>query len=188
MEIEAKILLTKDQYFTLYDRFKSLNGVSELKKDSYYSKYGSNVDKAMAQGEPLIRIRSTCVNNVNSHFLTLKKKQIVDGVEKNDERETELDDNGKDVILSLFEGVKLQNWFNKTKESIGVFYKSINPKFINCKPVHCELEIIDNKYYCLEIEDTENDIDDVVKEAFEYFGLDFENRCSKSWEELLKDK
>lgn len=178
-EIEAKILLSEEEYKDL----KCNNNWTEVhnKSDLYYSKYGS-IEEGRQHGEPITRIR----NEDYKCFFTLKKKTIENGVEINQEDETEISDVYPIEQLLLDSGYGVV--FRKSKHSLGKTITISKHKF------HVELEIINQKVYALEIECTEGessaiDVRTFLFEAFKYMGIEnseerFEHR---SWMDIIKE-
>lgn len=85
-EFEAKVLLTSEEYIDILEK-EILNEPRLKKSDIYYSKYSSTED-AIKYNESLTRIRT----EGDRAYLTLKKKELLNGFENNKEYETRLED------------------------------------------------------------------------------------------------
>ena len=181
------------------------------KSDEYYSRYDTQEERR-AIGEPqVIRIRSERYENVpeissgniNSEnkladsdsccdidlkpksFFCIKRKAIAKGIEFNSEDETYIEN--PDVLrdLLLFSGYHV--FFAKKKNALSVNCRS---SVLPDVDFHVELEMVNGLKF-IEIEVTDDKIPaDTVRASLEkfvrLFGLNPEDRVSKSWMEILK--
>lgn len=195
-EFEAKVLITPDEFINLLTgEVGTCLGGPISKSDIYYSKYSSN-EEAIKNGESLTRIRY----ENDKTFITLKNKEKIGNFENNKECETQVGDIS--VLEKLLTEAGYTPYFKKYKTSYSIYYCKTD--HINGVDVHIELEKIENSkhkekptykcFYALEIEALvepgfnidEDQLSQIVIEAFENFGYaekDFETR---SWQELLK--
>ena len=182
MEIESKILITKEQYDELrQNAVDSIIMAPECtRKDVYRSLYATEAERK-ANNEPMIRIRT---ENDAKHFLTIKRKSIQDGTEVNEEYETLIAD------IKPIEVLCPHVWYEKTKVAIGYSLKFIN------FDVHVEFVqvSVQNKdpIYAVEIEVTDDKVSvemakSAIKLAFTYLGFaDPESKYEvRSWRQLL---
>lgn len=193
-EFEAKVLLTSEEYIDILEK-EILNEPSIKKSDIYYSKY-SSTEAAIQFDESLTRIRT----EGDKAFLTLKKKELTNGIENNEEYETRLED--AEVVKKLLLEAGYSPYFKKYKTSrmIGINHL---PIVIPGVEVHVELEKVENsmhtekstykRVYALEIEAVApDDLDvrieelaEVVKDYFKYFNKTEQDFEPRSWRELL---
>lgn len=198
-EFEAKVLLTPDEYISILEQ-----GVDDMlsfvtkaikKSDIYYSKY-SSTEEAIKYDESLTRIRT----EGDSAYLTLKKKELINGFENNEEYETRIED--AEVVKKLLLEAGYSPYFKKYKTSRTI---SVNPPPINIPGVkaHIELEKVENsmhvekatykRFYALEIEavapgdlDTHTEeLAEIVKAYFNYFNKTEKDFDTRSWRNLL---
>ena len=81
METEVKIEISPEQF----DRFSEQTDFLKVnKEDIYYSKFNTKTER-IENNEPLIRIRKSN----SDYYFTTKIKNIVDGIERNLERDYE---------------------------------------------------------------------------------------------------
>ena len=104
-EFEAKVLLTSEEYIDILEK-EILNGPSIKKSDIYYSKY-SSTEEAIKYNESLTRIRI----EGDKAYLTLKKKELLNGFENNEEYETRLEN--VEVVKKLLLEAGYSPYFKK---------------------------------------------------------------------------
>lgn len=192
-EFEAKVLLTPDEYINILEQEVVESGIK--KSDIYYSKY-SSTEEALKNGESLTRIRT----EGDRAYLTLKKKELINGFENNEEYETRIED--AEVVKKLLLEAGYSPYFKKYKTSRMV---SINlpPISIPGVKVHIELEKVENsihvekatykRVYALEIEAVApDDLDihteelaEIVKAYFKYFNKTEQDFEPRSWRNIL---
>lgn len=192
-EFEAKVLLTPDEYINILDQEIGTLGIK--KSDIYYSKY-SSTEEAIKNGESLTRIRTYG----GKAYLTLKKKELVNGFENNKEYETQISD--VEVVKNLLLEAGYSPYFKKYKTLHTI---SICPPPISIRgvEVHIELEKVENsthtekstykRFYALEIEAVASagldirteELAEVVKDYFNYFNKTEKDFEPRSWRELL---
>lgn len=193
-EFEAKVLLTPEEYIDILEK-EVLNEPSVKKSDIYYSKY-SSTEAAIQFDESLTRIRT----EGDKAFLTLKKKELTNGFENNEEYETRLED--AEVVKKLLLEAGYSPYFKKYKTSRMIDINHL-PIVIPGVEVHVELEKVENsmhtekstykRVYALEIEAVApDDLDvrieelaEVVKDYFNYFNKTEQDFEPRSWRELL---
>ena len=193
-ELEAKVLLTSEEYISILEK-EILNEPSVKKSDIYYSKY-SSTEAAIQFDESLTRIRT----EGDKAFLTLKKKELTNGFENNEEYETRLED--AEVVKKLLLEAGYSPYFKKYKTSRMIDINHL-PIVIPGVEVHVELEKVENsmhtekstykRVYALEIEAVApDDLDvrieelaEVVKDYFKYFNKTEQDFEPRSWRELL---
>lgn len=192
-EFEAKVLLTPDEYINILEQEAVESGIK--KSDIYYSKY-SSTEAAIQFDESLIRIRT----EANKAYLTLKKKELVNGFENNKECETRLED--AEVVKKLLLEAGYSPYFKKYKTSHTI-YIHLPAVLTPGVEVHIELEKVENsthvekstykRVYALEIEAVAlagldvhtEELAEVVKVYFNYFKKTEKDFETKSWRELL---
>lgn len=192
-EFEAKVLLTPDEYINILEQEVVESGVK--KSDIYYSKY-SSTEEALKNGESLTRIRT----DGDKAYLTLKKKELVNGFENNKECETQIED--AEVVKKLLLEAGYSPYFKKYKTSYTIYIR-LPTVFIPGVEVHIELEKVENsmhtekstykRFYALEIEAVVSagldvhteELAEVVKSYFIYFNKTEKDFETKSWRELL---
>ena len=193
-EFEAKVLLTSEEYIDILEK-EILNEPSVKKSDIYYSKYAST-EEAIKYNESLTRIRT----EGDRAYLTLKKKELINGFENNEEYETRIED--AEVVKKLLLEAGYSPYFKKYKTSRTI---SLNPLPIKIPgvEVHIELEKVENsthiekatykRVYALEIEAVApNDLDihteelaEIVKTYFKYFNKTEKDFEPRSWRNIL---
>lgn len=192
-EFEAKVLLTPDEYINILEQEAVESGIK--KSDIYYSKY-SSTEEALKNGESLTRIRI----EADKAYLTLKKKELVNGFENNEECETRLED--AEVVKKLLLEAGYSPYFKKYKTSHTI-YIHLPTVLTPGVEVHIELEKVENsthvekstykRVYALEIEAVAlagldvhtEELVEVVKAYFNYFKKTEKDFETKSWRELL---
>lgn len=173
MEVEIKIPLSLYQFSELLSRFGK--GEFKIKNDYYFSKYNT-YEERKEHNEKLIRIREEVDGDC---FLTTKNKSIKDGVENNIELETKID---KGYFMKFFNDIGYLNYFSKNKKSW----------LLNIQGTNSELEIINNRYFYIEIEYITNMLESresallVIKQVCDVLGVNYEDRDERSWIEILK--
>ncbi|MCR4735266.1 MAG: hypothetical protein K5829_09715 [Treponema sp.] len=207
-EIELKIPLSAAQYDFIYDVILGrrtaagveISGTCEhiLKSDEYYSRYNSR-EESRAAGEPqVIRIRgeekvadflsgsktSKGSGASGTFFFCIKRKSLENGIELNREDETFVEN--PDVIRDILTLSGYHKFFEKKKDALSVYCKAKN---LLDAEFHLELELVNELKY-LEVEVTEEGLSaDKVRAALEefvaIFGLDANNRDSRSWMAIL---
>lgn len=197
-EFEAKVLLTPDEYISILEREvgNTLGSVDRVvkKSDIYYSKY-SSTEEAIKNGESLTRIRT----EDNKAYLTLKKKELANGFENNEECETLIEN--VEVVKKFLLEAGYSPYFKKYKTSHAIYM--VSPKLIPGVEVHIELEIVENsthtekstykRLYALEIEAIAPDgldvhteeLVEVVKAYFSQFNKTEKDFETRSWRHLL---
>lgn len=192
-EFEAKVLLTSEEYIDILEK-EILNEPSVKKSDIYYSKY-SSTEEAIKYNESLTRIRT----EGDRAYLTLKKKELLNGFENNEEYETRLED--AEVVKKLLLEAGYSPYFKKYKTSRMI--DNHLPIVIPGVEVHVELKKVENsmhtekstykRVYALEIEAVAPDDLDIhteelaetVKTYFKYFNKTEQDFEPRSWRELL---
>ena len=192
-EFEAKVLLTPDEYINILEQEVVESGVK--KSDIYYSKY-SSTEEALKNGESLTRIRT----DGDKAYLTLKKKELVNGFENNKECETQIED--AEVVKKLLLEAGYSPYFKKYKTSYTIYIR-LPTVFVPGVEVHIELEKVENsihtekstykRFYALEIEAVASagldvhteELAEVVKTYFNYFNKTEKDFETRSWKELL---
>lgn len=176
MEIEVKIPVDFAKFSKLLEMF-AVNGEFKLKKDSYFSKYDT-YNERKENNETLIRIRE----ENEDCFITTKKKTILDGVEKNTEIETKVE---KYFFFNfLLNDIGLKNYFSKNKKTW----------LMNINGTNTELEIINDKYFYVEIEYITSTLENIqdatiyIKQVCESLGLNYEDRDTRSWMEIISEE
>lgn len=192
-EFEAKVLLTPDEYINILEQEIYTLGIK--KSDIYYSKYFST-EEAIENGESLTRIRT----EGDKAYLTLKKKELINGFENNKEYETQIKD--IEVVKNLLLEAGYSSYFKKYKTSHTI---SLSPPPISIPDieVHIELEKVENskhtekstykRVYALEIEAISSDgldihieeLAEIVKTYFNYFNKTEKDFETRSWREIL---
>lgn len=198
-EFEAKVLLTPDEYIAILEQEvgDTMSSVTKAikKSDVYYSKYAFTAE-AIKNNESLTRIRT----EDDKTYLTLKKKELTDGFENNEECETLVED--VEVVKKFLLEAGYSPYFKKYKTSHTI-YVCPSPMSIPGVEVNVELERVENskhtekstykRLYALEIEavapsmlnvSTEK-LAEVVKAYFSYFNKTEEDFDTRSWRELL---
>lgn len=192
-EFEAKVLLTPDEYINILEQEIYTLGIK--KSDIYYSKYFST-EEAIKNGESLTRIRT----EADKAYLTLKKKELINGFENNKEYETQIKD--IEVVKNLLLEAGYSSYFKKYKTSHTI---SLSPPPISITgvEVHIELEKVENskhtekstykRVYALEIEAVASagldirveELAEVVKTYFNHFNKTEKDFETRSWREIL---
>lgn len=192
-EFEAKVLLTPDEYINILEQEIYTLGIK--KSDIYYSKYFST-EEAIENGESLTRIRT----EGDKAYLTLKKKELINGFENNKEYETQIKD--IEVVKNLLLEAGYSSYFKKYKTSHTI---SLSPPPISIPgiEVHIELEKVENskhtekstykRVYALEIEAVASagldinieELAEIVKTYFYYFNKTEKDFETRSWREIL---
>ena len=197
-EFEAKVLLTPDEYISILEKEvgNTLTSVAQAvkKSDIYYSKY-SSTEEAIKNGESLTRIRT----EDDKAYLTLKKKELVNGFENNEECETLIND--VEVVKKFLLEAGYSPYFKKYKTSHDIHI--VSPKSIPGVEVHIELERVENskhtekstykRLYALEIEAVAPDmlnipteeLAEIVKAYFDHFNKTEKDFEPRSWRNLL---
>lgn len=198
-EFETKVLLTPDEYISILEQEvgDTMSSVTKAikKSDVYYSKYAFTAD-SIKNNESLTRIRT----EGDKTYLTLKKKELANGFENNEECETLIED--VEVVKKLLLEAGYSPYFKKYKTSHTI-YVCPSPMSIPGVEVNVELERVENskhtekstykRLYALEIEavapyglnvSTEK-LAEVVKAYFSYFNKTEEDFDTRSWRELL---
>lgn len=198
-EFEAKVLLTPDEYIAILEQEvgDTMSSVTKAikKSDVYYSKYAFTAE-AIKNNESLTRIRT----EGDKTYLTLKKKELANGFENNEECETLVED--VEVVKKFLLEAGYSPYFKKYKTSHTI-YVCPSPMSIPGVEVNVELERVENskhtekstykRLYALEIEavapyglnvSTEK-LAEVVKAYFSYFNKTEEDFDTRSWRELL---
>ena len=198
-EFEAKVLLTPDEYIAILEQEvgDTMSSVTKAikKSDVYYSKYAFTAE-AIKNNESLTRIRT----EGDKTYLTLKKKELANGFENNEECETLVED--AEVVKKFLLEAGYSPYFKKYKTSHTI-YVCPSPMSIPGVEVNVELERVENskqtekstykRLYALEIEavapsmlnvSTEK-LAEVVKAYFSYFNKTEEDFDTRSWRELL---
>ena len=193
-EFEAKVLLTSEEYIDILE--KEILGTSVKKSDIYYSKY-SSTEAAIQFDESLTRIRTVG----DRAYLTLKKKELINGFENNEEYETRIED--VEVVKKLLWEADYFPCFNKYKTSRTIVINS-PPMRVPGVEVHIELEKVENsthtekptykRIYALEIEAVApDDLDvhteelaEIVKSYFNYFNKTEKDFEPRSWRNILE--
>lgn len=159
MEIETKAIITKEQFADLICKYADKLEFLP-KQDTYYSKYDT-YEERKENKEPTLRMRQ----EGEKFYFTIKQKEIKDGVESNEETETELSD--PYAITKYFASNDLKSYFVKTKKSWG--FKEVlldeSPRiclnngsftrsaFFEYQTIgHIEIECINDKVYAVELE------------------------------------
>lgn len=181
LEVEVKYALSDEDFKRISVAFALSHADNLFKKDSYYTRYPSK-KKALAKGEPLIRIRE---ENGKS-FLTIKNKSKDGNFEVNKEQETEVED--ITVVRNLLLSTGYREYFYKEKDAWSM-YENVTLEDGTKVNVHSELEIVNGRFRYLEIEVT----DDITKEqAMEALGYVCQSRSvtddmidMRSWPEIL---
>ena len=192
MEIEIKAILTKEEF----ERCKEKIGTKDhnIRKDRYWSKYKS-FEEAKQNNEPAIRTATVEEPGFISltDLFTLKRKNIIDNKECNEETETEVED--INVIESFLRLSDYNIIWSKAKEKYGAYYW-INSKYT----LHAELEIVSktedfkDPIYAIEIECCDAEESDSKEiwaaetKLLEDFGISKDRINSDSWRVLLGDK
>ena len=202
-EIEMKIPLSQDQYDYIYDVIfgkKSIDGltvedpVNIVKKDEYYSKYeifAERVSKVREGVEPqVIRIRTVLKskdgNENKKYYFTIKRKVIENGIEINKEDETFIEK--PYVLRDLFQLAGYTMWFEKQKDAFSTYCKSSVMAGVN---FHLELEMVNGfKYIEVEVVDEDDklpadDVKNALGEFMKLFGLNPDDKDSRSWKEIV---
>lgn len=184
MEIESKILINKEKYEHLVADIQKTRtfGLDKkvVRKDTYISAYETEEERK-ANNEPMIRLR---VENCQRNVLTVKRKQIKDGVEFNVEKETIL--GSKEPLLVLFP----YTWYEKTKVATGYVLPFIN---FDVHVEYVEVSVLNkDPVYAVEIEVTDDNVSletakFAIKLAFENIGFkDPESQYNnESWRKIL---
>lgn len=198
-EFEAKVLLTPDEYIAILEQEvgDTMSSVTKAikKSDVYYSKYAFTAE-AIKNNESLTRIRT----EDDKTYFTLKKKELANGFENNEECETLVED--AEVVKKFLLEAGYSPYFKKYKTSHTI-YVCPSPMSIPGVEVNVELERVENskhtekstykRLYALEIEavapsmlnvSTEK-LAEVVKAYFSYFNKTEEDFDTRSWRELL---
>ncbi len=192
-EFEAKVLLTADEYINILEQYA--NDILGIKKsDIYYSKY-SSAEEAIKNGESLTRIRT----EADKAYLTLKKKELVNSFENNEEYETQIKD--IEIVKKLLLEAGYSPYFKKYKTSHTIFI--CPPISIPGVEVHVELERVENskhtekstykRLYALEIEAVASagldihieELAEIVKAYFNYFNKTEKDFETRNWRYLL---
>lgn len=198
-EFEAKVLLTPDEYISILEQEvgDTLNSVTKAikKSDVYYSKY-SSTEEAIKNNESLTRIRT----EGDKAYLTLKKKELANGFENNEECETLVED--VEVVKKFLLEAGYSPYFKKYKTSHTI-YVCPSPMSIPGVEVNVELERVENskhtekstykRLYALEIEAVAPDgldvhteeLAEIVKAYFNYFNKTEDDFDTRSWRNLL---
>ena len=202
-EIEMKIPLSQDQYDYIYDVIfgkKSIDGltvedpVNIVKKDEYYSKYeifAERVSKVREGVEPqVIRIRTVLKskdgNENKKYYFTIKRKVIENGIEINKEDETFIEK--PYVLRDLFQLAGYTMWFEKQKDAFSTYCKSSVMAGVD---FHLELEMVNGfKYIEVEVVDEDDklpadDVKNALGEFMKLFGLNPDDKDSRSWKEIV---
>lgn len=179
METEVKIEISPEQFVRFSEQTDFLK-VS--KEDIYYSKFNTKTER-IENNEPLVRIRKSN----SDYYFTTKIKNIVDGIERNLERETKIDD--KFVIENFLFDTGYHIYFQKSKEgfkktikeddyeiNIEIFVVSCNNK----QKIYFEIEIISDKL-------SNSQAIELLKEKVSSFDLDFEKRDERSWISIFEN-
>lgn len=192
-EFEAKVLLTPDEYINILEQEIYTLGIK--KSDIYYSKYFST-EEAIENGESLTRIRT----EGDKAYLTLKKKELINGFENNKEYETQI--KNIEVVKNLLLEAGYSSYFKKYKTSHTISLSPL-PISIPGVEVHVELEKVENskhtekstykRVYALEIEAISSvgldihieELAEVVKTYFNYFNKTEKDFETRSWREIL---
>lgn len=196
-EIEIKIPLTDVQYQDIFDficgkkQFSGItakDSVSEpvlvVKKDEYFSKYKTEVERRSSDEPRVIRLRTEFFGDKSEAYFTIKRKTIQNGIELNKEDETFVEK--PEVIREMFEVAGYICWFCKEKRAYGVHCSSsVSPEI----DFHLELVTVNGMKYA-EIEVTQEEGDaDKIKAALNDFsvqlGLDPLKKDSRSWVEII---
>lgn len=212
-EIELKLPLSDQQYdfvrsvITGAVQAEGVNVCSDcerlLKSDEYYSRYTSR-EESKAAGEPqVIRIRgevsgaeagavaeagaggeSDEMSASGRFYFCIKRKSIENGIELNREDETLVEN--PEVIRDILNISGYHKFFEKKKDALSVYCTSDKLPDLH---FHLELEIVNHLKY-IEVEVTEEDCPaDKVRQSLEVFislfGLNAQNRDSRSWMEIL---
>lgn len=192
-EIELKIPLKVEEFETIFSIIHSgknhkgikFSTVEKLyKQDEYYSLYDSRAER-IENGEPqVIRIRVEDNGSEKKAYFTLKRKTKQNGIELNKEDESFVSD--PDVIRDILTLSKYKCWFRKEKQAYSVH---CNSDVLSDVDFHLELEKVNELPY-IEVEVTEEHQNaDVVKAALgefvKLFGLNPENKDSRSWVEII---
>ena len=179
METEVKIEISPEQFarFSEQTDFLKVN-----KEDIYYSKFNTKTER-IENNEPLVRIRKSN----SDYYFTTKIKNIVDGIERNLERETKIDD--RFVIESFLFDTGYHIYFQKSKEgfkktikeddyeiNIEIFIVSCNNK----QKVYFEIEVVSDKL-------SNSQAIELLKEKVSSFGLDFDKRDERSWISIFEN-
>ena len=198
-EFKAKVLLSPDEYISILeertgDTFSSVTKAIK-KSDTCYSKY-SSAEEAIKNGESSTHIRT----EGDKAYLTLKKKELFNGFENNEECETLIED--VEVVKKFLLEAGYSPYFKKYK-TLHEIYICPSPISIPGVEVHIELERVENsknmekstykRVYALEIKAIAPDdlnihteeLAEIVKTYFEQFDKtenDFETR---SWKYIL---
>ena len=193
-EFEAKVLLTSEEYIDILEK-EILNELSVKKSDIYYSKY-SSTEAAIQFDESLTRIST----DGDKAYLTLKKKELINGFENNEEYETRIED--AEVVKKLLLAAGYSPYFKKYKTS-RMIYINPPPMRVPGVEVHIELEKVENsthtekstykRIYALEIEAVASDnldihieeLAEIVKTYFKYFNKTEKDFESRSWRNIL---
>ena len=190
MEIETKYALSETDFKRISIVFAKRCADNLFKKDSYYSKF-PNTKKAIAKGEPLIRIRE---ENGKS-FFTVKKKGWKGNFESNTEYETPVEN--IEAIKAFLEMTGYHEYFYKEKDAWSIIREVSQDKSSGDDSdketesiyVHMELEKVNGKYYYLELEVTDNVPEDKAQAAIATiagsFNLKEEQRDNRTWPEIL---
>lgn len=179
METEVKIEISPEQFASFSEQADFLK-VS--KEDIYYSKFNTKTER-IENNEPLVRIRKSN----SDYYFTTKIKNIVDGIERNLERETKIDD--RFVIESFLFDIGYHIYFQKSKEgfkktikeddyeiNIEIFVVSCNNK----QKVYFEIEVVSDKLL-------NSQAIELLKEKVSSFGLDFDKRDERSWISIFEN-
>lgn len=182
LEIETKYALSEIDFQRVSIAFAKRLAANLFKKDSYYTRYSSK-KKAIAKGEPLIRIRE----ENGTAYLTLKRKDMKNGFESNEEFETKVDD--IKVVESLLFASGYHEYFYKEKDAWSLF-KEVSLDEDKKVLVHMELEKVNGQYLYLELEVTDDDISEedaasAIKTVASEFNLTDNMKDNRTWPEIL---
>lgn len=177
MEIEIKIPLSKKEYDAVKDKVEGY-AVYNCKRDKYFSKYNTKEER-IANNECMTRIRAAN----GKWYLTLKRKNLKDGVEVNEEIESQI---SFDKPVDLFELLKEKGYKEYfTKEKITNLWHEVD------FPVRltCELVNISNTYYfeieVADYEGPEQGAIEAIKTCCKKWSLNYNDRDDRSWAEIL---
>jgi adenylate cyclase class IV len=186
LEVETKYALSEIDFKRISIIFAKRLAENLFKKDSYYSRYSTR-KKAIAKGEPVIRIRE---ENGKS-YLTLKHKNFKKSYEYNEEEETLVDD--IKVVKNLLFASGYEEFFYKEKNSWS-FFREVPIKKDNKEEkkilVHMELEEVNGRYHYLELEVTDKDasLEDsiyAIQEVAKSVQVTDDMRDDRTWPEIL---
>lgn len=213
-EIEIKLPLTDGEYdkiFSVISCDKKIAGLKIckngdvpcpiehiIKTDSYFSRYATRQESAVA-GEPqVIRIRCEKYERIGTKeaakkvapkaFFCIKRKTLENGVELNREDETYIEK--PEVVRDLLTLSGYHQFFEKRKDSFSVYCES---DILEGCEFHLELEKVNGlKYVEIEVTDeagpgfAADEVRLALGKFVELFGLDSSKRDSRSWMEILR--